>query len=210
MPAEEDADQTRAGRELLLFDLGRVIVEVTGESDIRRYLTGPLKVDGRWPAADVWADFECGRLTPEEFSRLFVGQLKLAVEPERFLVDFESWCRALLPGIEETLALLRPRYRLAALSNSNVVHWRRLHSLGMPALFERAFSSHELGMRKPAREVYEHVLRELDVRPEKATFFDDQEPNVEAARSLGMRAFRVEGVDELNACLYEMGYLERL
>jgi putative hydrolase of the HAD superfamily len=75
--------------------------------------------------------------------------------------------------------------------------------------FERVFASHELGARKPAPESYLHVLREMDVLPSDVTFFDDVEANVEAARRLGMRAYRVEGVDALRSCLLENGYLRR-
>jgi FMN phosphatase YigB (HAD superfamily) len=40
------------------------------------------------------------------------------------------------------------------------------------------------------------------------TFFDDQQANVEAAKQVGMNAHRVEGIDELRACLLELGFLE--
>jgi len=195
-------------KRLLLFDLGRVVVEVTGERDIQRYLTGPLRQDGRWPAMEVWDEFERGLLTPEQFSERFVAQLSLSIGPQRFLSEFTAWTRGLLPGARETLDALRPRFRLAALSNSNEVHWRRNAELGVTQQFERAFASHELGVRKPALEIYEHVLREMDVAAADVTFFDDQEPNVEAARQAGLSAHRVEGIDELRACLRELGFLD--
>ena len=78
----------------------------------------------------------------------------------------------------------------------------------MSNAFERSFASHELGIRKPAREIYEHVLRDMAVAPADVTFFDDQKPNVEAALQLGINAHRVEGIDELRACLLDLGCLE--
>lgn len=203
---------TESPEELLLFDLGGVLVEYTGTSDIHALLSERLAPE-RFrqlfqSTADVWAAFESGLLTPEAFVARFAQHWPLAVTHERFLREFETWTRGLLPGAAETLDALRPKFRLAALSNSNVLHWRRNALLGIPALFERAFASHELGMRKPAPEVYEYVLKELGAGPGQSTFFDDQEPNVEAARRLGMRAYRVEGVAELRACLRELGYLD--
>ena len=195
-------------KRLLLFDLGRVVVEVTGERDIQQYLKGPLKQGGRWPAMEVWDEFERGLLTPAQFAERFVVQLSLTIGPEQFLSEFAQWTRGLLPGAGETLEALRPRFRLAALSNSNEVHWRTLSGRGVQQQFERAFSSHELGLRKPAAEVYEYVLREMEVDAGDVTFFDDQEPNVEAARQVGLQAHRVEGIDELRACLRELGYLD--
>jgi putative hydrolase of the HAD superfamily len=156
---------------------------------------------------EAWEAFERGQLTPQEFSERFVAQADLNLDAAAFLTNFTGWTRGLLPGARETLEALHPRFRLAALSNSNEVHWRRNAELGVPQLFERSFTSHEIGVRKPAREIYEHVLTEMAVVATDVTFFDDQQPNVDAAKQVGMNAHRVEGVDELRACLRELGYL---
>jgi putative hydrolase of the HAD superfamily len=195
---------------LLLFDLGHVVVEVTGERDIKPFLKGLFRPGGAgWPAMDAWESFECGLLTPQQFSERFVAQADLDLDPPAFLANFEGWTRGLLPGAQETLDALRPRFRLAALSNSNEVHWRRNAALGVLQHFERTFASHEVGVRKPAREIYEHVLREMAVAAPDVTFFDDQQANVDGARQVGMNAHRVEGTDELRACLRELGYLDK-
>jgi len=200
---------TQNSSQLLLFDLGRVVVEVTGERDIRPFLKGPLRTDGgRWPAMEAWDAFEKGLLTPVEFSEQFVAQADLSLDAPSFLANFESWTRGMLPGAAEILTALRHEFRLAALSNSNELHWARNAALGVPDHFERVFASHEIGYRKPAREIYEHVLLEMDVVAADVTFFDDQQPNVDAAKELGMSAYRVEGTTELRACLVELGYLE--
>jgi HAD superfamily hydrolase (TIGR01509 family) len=193
---------------LLLFDLGKVLVEVTGTRDIQKYLINPLQLERGWPAEGCWDAFERGQLPPEAFATRFIAEVPLNCDCDTFLADFANWSRGLLPGSKETLEALRPRFRLAALSNSNVVHWQRNVVNGIPALFERVFSSHELGMRKPEPEIYEHVLKELEVAPATTTFFDDTAVNVEAAQRLGMQAYRVEGVQQLRSCLLELGYLD--
>jgi HAD superfamily hydrolase (TIGR01509 family) len=192
---------------VLLFDLGHVLVEVSGARDIQPYLKGPLRRDGRWPAMEAWDAFERGRLTPREFSERFVEEADLALDAPGFLANFEGWTRGLFPGAEALLEALRPRFRLMALSNSNEVHWRRNDALGVTRQFERAFASHEIGVRKPASEIYEHVLRETAVAATDVSFFDDQQPNVDAAREVGMDAHRVEGIDELRLRLRELGFL---
>ena len=203
---------TESPRELLLFDLGGVLLEYSGLQDIHGVLSEKLTRERTLQLVEAtsehWSAFELGQLTPLEFVERFAEHWPLGVPHDRFLAEFESWSRRLFPGAEELLDELRAGFRLAALSNTNYLHWRRNSEvLGIPALFERAFASHEIGLRKPALEVYEHVLIELDVRPADATFFDDLEANVEAARRVGMRAYRVQGVEELRACLRENGYL---
>ena len=59
-----------------------------------------------------------------------------------------------MPGARELLDELRPRYRLAALSNSNAAHWERLAELGVLDAFELAVGSQQLGVRKPAAEAF--------------------------------------------------------
>ncbi len=159
-------------------------------------------------ASSLLRQFEVGALEPTDFANQLVHKWGLRVCPADFLVDFRSWSRALLPGARELLASLRPRYRLAALSNSNEVHWERnTEVLGVTALFDAAFSSHQLGCHKPEPAIYREALRRLGVPAERVAFFDDFLPNVEAARREGMTAFQVRGVEELNLSLRENGFL---
>jgi putative hydrolase of the HAD superfamily len=193
---------------VLLFDLGHVLVEVTGERDIKPYLRKPWQPDATgWPAMEAWEAFEKGLLTPDVFAQQFVEQVDLNIEPSRFIEEFAAWTRGFFPGATEMLAALRPGYRLVALSNSNEVHWARNAALGVSQEFERAFSSHEIGLRKPAAEIFEHVLQAMDLAPHEVTFFDDQQANIDGAKAVGLHAYRVKGLDELRACLRELGCL---
>jgi putative hydrolase of the HAD superfamily len=193
---------------LLLFDLAGVLLEFPGIGGLKSLLREPLsesEVLQRWLATDVLPRFELGLLSPDEFAAAVVSEMPLSVTAPEFLTHYESWTQQLFPGARELLDELRPRFRLAALSNSNALHWSRYRDLGIETLFERAFASFEVGVRKPDRQIYEHALRELAVRPEDVLFFDDSAANVEAAASLGMAAYRVVGVEAVRACLSELG-----
>jgi phosphoglycolate phosphatase-like HAD superfamily hydrolase len=62
------------------------------------------------------------------------------IESDRFLQEFATWSR-LLPGAEMLLAELRPRYRLAALSNANEICWeRQTDVIGITGWFEVAMA----------------------------------------------------------------------
>jgi putative hydrolase of the HAD superfamily len=194
--------------ELLLFDLGGVLVQYTGMREIGALLQEPVTLEElqqRWYASG--ADrFETGQITPAEFAAAIGSVLALKVSHDTFLEHFESWSIGFFEGARELLAALRPQYRLAALSNSNELHWRRNAFTGVTREFEAAFSSHELKLRKPDRAIYEEALRLLDVPASSVVFFDDVQANVDAALAVGMQAHRVLGVEELSACLEENGY----
>jgi putative hydrolase of the HAD superfamily len=197
--------------ELILFDLGGVIVEVASRAEIHTWMPTPLDLSEwteRWPAEHVFEAFEMGLLTESEFGERFVAEFPLTTTPEVFLAAFESWNRALMPGAVDLLAELRETYRLAALSNTNALHWKRLEGeFGIPTLFERVFTSYELGLRKPDPAIYVHTLSALNVRAEDVLFFDDNPANIAAARDLGMQAHRVDRPEGVRASLRELGLL---
>jgi len=60
---------------------------------------------------------------------------------------------------------------------------------------------------KPDLEVFEYVIRDLDVPPERIAFFDDTSVNVEAARQVGIIAYEVDGIAELESQLQLLGVL---
>ncbi len=79
--------------------------------------------------------------------------------------------------------------------------WRSLIPVG--ELFEAVVDSSAVGMRKPDPRIYQLALQQLEVaRPETSAFLDDFEPNVIAARELGMRGILVE--DDISPALAEL------
>ena len=197
--------------DVLLFDLGGVLVEFSGVEDLLPLLRAPsdeAAIRQRLAACPLLRQFEVGALEPSAFAEAFVAEWDLVVSPATFLVEFRSWSRALLPGARDLLGALRPRYRLAALSNSNAVHWdRNTTELGVTALFDAAYSSHQLGCHKPEPAIYRQALARLGVPAERVAFFDDLEPNVAGARAEGITAFQVRGVEQLTECLRAHGFI---
>jgi putative hydrolase of the HAD superfamily len=200
-----------ASIEVLLFDLGGVLVEFSGVQDIAPFLQENLpgsEILERWRHCIHTHQFGIGALSRQEFSERFVRDWNLNIPPEGFLREFRDWSKRLLPGAAELLASLRPSFRLAALSNSNELHWERnTNELGLTRLFEVAISSHQIGVCKPDPAAYRITLERLGVRPERVVFFDDVPAHVEAAEALGIRAFRVDGVEGVRACLVREGIL---
>jgi HAD superfamily hydrolase (TIGR01509 family) len=192
--------------ELLLFDFGGVLIEFAGPKELGRHLRWPSTPEiilKRWTECPHTDEFERGALSPAEWAERFVRDWDVDLKPDAFLTEFTTWSRRVLPGARELLEQLRPRYRLAALSNSNELHWERnTHELRIIELFEFAISSHQVGFCKPNPEVFRFAIERAGVSsPQAIVFFDDLAANVDAAKSAGMRAYQVRGVDELRARL---------
>ena len=190
--------------ELLLFDLGGVLVDFTGVRDIAALLSKPASradIVERWSHCPVSYAFGVGEIGPAEFAQRFVRDWGITLEPEQFLREFRSWSRGFLSGARELLDTLRPRFRLGAVSNSNEVHWARNAELGVTQQFEFAVSSHQVGACKPDAAIFEAALRRAGIAAEAVAYFDDLQENVDAATELGMRAFRTEGVEAVRNCV---------
>jgi putative hydrolase of the HAD superfamily len=188
--------------ELLLFDFGGVLVEFAGPKELGAHLRWPSTPDiilKRWTECPHTDEFERGKLSPAQWAERFIRDWDVNLTPEDFLTKFTTWSRRVLPGAKELLEQLRERYRLAALSNSNELHWERnTNELRIIELFEFAISSHEVGLCKPDPQIFQLAIDRAKVSsPDAIVFFDDLAANVEAAHSAGLRAYQVRGVEEL-------------
>lgn len=197
-----DGRDERALRPFLLFDLGGVLIENAGFERLNALLPAPVDLDtskARWLESAWVRDFELGRIEPDAFAAGLTDAWRLRCTPEAFKADFASWPRGFFAGATELLATLRATHRIGCLTNSNALHWARFS--GFEDLFDVRLSSHLTGVIKPDRRCFEHAIAACGVPADRIHFFDDAKPNVIGAREAGMRAWHVEGFDELRAAL---------
>jgi putative hydrolase of the HAD superfamily len=198
--------------ELLLFDLGGVVVDFSGPKELGKHLRWPSTPEiilNRWIQCRHTEEFERGKLTPVEWADRFIKDWDVDLTCDEFLARFTTWSRRVLPGARELLEQLRPHYRLAALSNSNELHWERnTHELRILELFEFAISSHQVGLAKPNPDIFRVAIERAQVStPDAIMYFDDLDANVAAANAAGMRAYRTRGVEELRGRVKANGLL---
>ena len=195
--------------EILLFDLGGVLVDFAGFEELGPLLnktTDTTAIRQRWIESDALGRFESGEISPVDFARLFVAEWQLSASPDDFLHQFSQWSRGLYPGVAPLLRRLQRTHRLACLSNSNQVHGPA-QRLWLDELVEHFFFSYEMGIVKPDPAVFDQVIRWLAVPPERIAYFDDTAVNVTAAANAGMSAHLVVGVAELSITLQELGVI---
>lgn len=103
---------------------------------------------------------------------------------------------------------LRPRYQTALLSNSGVGARReeeaRYH---YSDLVDLIVYSHEVGVEKPDRRIYQLTCAQLGVPADAVVFLDDVERNVAAAQEYGMHAVlftdNAQAIAAIQRCLQE-------
>jgi putative hydrolase of the HAD superfamily len=190
--------------EVVLFDLGGILVELDGMGDIAVFSgeSSAEEIWRRWLACPWVRRFERGECDPESFAHGMVESWAMPVDPAAFLEAFAAWPKGLLPGATELVHATRSRLRTACLSNTNAVHSERhWQAFGLDALFDDLYLSHEMGHVKPDRAAFEYVVAALETNPERILFLDDNQINVGGARAVGLQAERVTGVEAARAIL---------
>jgi putative hydrolase of the HAD superfamily len=197
--------------QIILFDVGGVLIELTGVSTLLAWLGNrltPEELWRMWLSSSVVRAFETGRVGPDTFADQLIADLGLPVSRQEFLTAFTAWPKGVFPGAVEVVHRIAPQYVRATLCNTNVLHWPRLiEEMGLGKLFAYHFASHLMGKLKPDREVFEHVVAALACEPSAILFLDDQPLNVEAAQAIGLQAVCVRDIQEVERVLTEAGVM---
>ncbi len=196
---------------VLVFDLGGVLVDWNGIDPLMRLSGGTLSREEarRFWIENPWvARLDLGECTPQAFCAAMVDALQLGLSQQAMQEQLSAWLAGCYPGAGELLDTLSQTFPLAALSNNNALHWRKIErEFGLLGRFQHTFASHLLHLRKPDLAIYRHVEQVLDLQGEQIAFFDDNIECVEAARAIGWQAFHTVGFEQLQATLRAQGWL---
>lgn len=196
----------------VIFDIGRVLIDFNFYEGFKRFEGHtpytPQEAIQRMKAAGLFRGTNMGELLP--WSLYVRTRELLEFSPA---VDFHMF-RAVYGSIftEKTemtdlMRRLAPRYKLALLSNTDMLHrhvleeqFEHLHLASV-----RVYSDVER-MMKPDVRIYRMVLERLGgVAPQEAVFLDDLPENVAGARSAGLHAFQFTSRVEIEPQLAALG-----
>ncbi|MBQ74410.1 MAG: hypothetical protein CMQ20_05205 [Gammaproteobacteria bacterium] len=175
--------------ETLLFDLGGVLVELTGIAGMMSWSNlDEEEISHRWMHSAAVRRFESGNCTAVDFCSEMVDEFSLSTSPENFRKAFQAW-PVPYPGVCELLERLSTKFRMVCLSNTNHLHWERFTTESeLLSHFHITLPSHITGKMKPDPEVYYHALDVLGVHPNSIFFMDDNQLNIDAALAVGIQA----------------------
>ena len=198
--------------ELILFDVGGVLIELVGVPVLLEWTKGRMDEEElwrRWLTSPTVRRYETGQSTSNEFARGIVDELDLPVTREEFLHEFATWPKGPYPGASDLLNTLSARHTLATLCNTNEIYWRKFQQSGLLDHFQHHFASHQIGVLKPDEAAFRHVCDFTGVCPENVLFLDDNQLNVDGAKAAGLQAYRTKGTAAARSQLEALGFLER-
>jgi epoxide hydrolase-like predicted phosphatase len=109
---------------------------------------------------------------------------------DAFMHDiWEEYLGTLNVELATCFSSLRSRYKTAIISNSFVgARAREQERYHFDEMTDLIIYSHEVGIAKPDRRIYELTWERLGVQPAEMIFLDDVEGHVAAARACGIHA----------------------
>lgn len=203
----------------IIFDLGHVLLDLDferAENHFKDLLKEKFEeVYGGLHEQGHFLDYELGKFDEQ----VFAEKIKLASQKDiSKAAIIHAWNSMLveLPKARiQMLQQLKNTHQVFLLSNTNATHIDWLdkhlqldHQLNIQyfenVLFQKAYYSHQLHLRKPHLEIYEFVLNDIGIRPEETLFIDDREDNIEGARSKGIRGYHHQLGEEIAEVIYKL------
>ncbi len=179
--------------ENIIFDLGGVIIDTNFELTYKAFkqlgVNSPAVHYQQAKENQFFLDLEKGLITPTEFRNKIKSFLKKDIQDEKIN---SAWNAMLLTIPDERIQILnklKTRFNLYLLSNTNELHYENftksypgIFNLEFSTVFVKTYYSHILHMRKPDSEIFDYVINDAQLIPEKTLFVDDLLLNIEAAK----------------------------
>jgi len=197
------------GGVLLNLDLHRSIVafKELGFDEVDREITRLFEMNPEKPFYNLFHLYESGQMSSRRFRDEIRKYSENIIEDDD--ID-RAWTAMLLDLHQENINIverLKGSFRLFMLSNTNAIHIETLNNCPVrgkdfqrvTGLFEKTYYSHEVGMRKPDREIFEHVISDAVLDPEKTLFIDDSADNINGAGKSGLQTWHHKAGESLKA-----------
>lgn len=186
----------------IIFDFGGVIIDIDYNRTVQAFSELGLK-ESDLMHADFYhesfiADFEKGNLPDEAFINELKKILPSKVTSKQIIDAWNAMIGKLPLERLNVLKNLKTKYRTFLLSNTNNIHIdffknkiRNDNNTDLDIYFEKSYYSSEIGMRKPDAEIYNHVISENNLEPQRTIFIDDLLINIESAKNIGLKTFHM-------------------
>jgi len=181
----------------IIFDFGDVFINLNKQLAVDEFkklgLNGPNR-----ELLELNTKFEKGKISELEFIEGFQKYI-----PNAGIEDIRSAWNSVIGEFPlyrlEFLQLLTTKYRLFLLTNTDAMHISRFeHNVGMSfsgdfyRCFEKVYYSFEMGMRKPEPEIFNFIINQHDLSPQRTLFVDDKKENTLAAERAGMQVWHLQ------------------
>lgn len=182
----------------VVFDFGNVLIRYNEFEMTLKYVRD--ENDARLVSAVVfdrlyWDRLDAGAISDDEVIRLSCERLPQRLHESAKEVYYGCiYSVPEIPGMCDIVERAKQAgKRTFILSNISEYFADNADKIPMFSRVEKCIFSAKVGHVKPNADMYEYLCRECGIKPDETLFIDDNEKNVEGARSFGIVAYHFDG-----------------
>jgi putative hydrolase of the HAD superfamily len=200
----------------IVFDMGGVLLDLDRPRCIEAFTRlGFPQADtmlGHYAQTGILGELEAGTATPAAFYDYVRRESRRPLSDEQIAAALNAFVIGLPVYKLQMLRSLAPRHGVYLLSNTNAImmpdirerYFTQLPGLTFDDYFTRAFLSYEMGVIKPAAEIFHKMIAEAAFDPAECLFIDDGAANVEVAARLGFHTYQPRPREDFRAVLADI------
>jgi glucose-1-phosphatase len=188
----------------IILDFGGVIINIdykkTEEAFVKLGITDFADRYSQMQQTEIFNQLETGKIGKIEFVAAIKELTQNAISEEQII---NAWNAMLLDIPLRRLQILQQlqlHFDMFLLSNTNEIHEEAFNKIlksqcgfnSMGVFFDKVYFSHRVGMRKPDTKIFQFILDETGISPEKTLFIDDSPQHIEAAKILGIQTIYLQ------------------
>ena len=195
-----------------IFDFGNVLAEFDPDK-----LTAPFvkDTDTRKMLSEIvfdrlyWDKLDDGSMSDEEVRVEIRSRLSEEYSDLAYTV-YDHWVKSLTPvfGMAQLISdLKKTGQKLYLLSNISIGFANSYREVpwinDLLSSFDGLVFSGPIGLIKPDKNIFEHLLKQFDLKAEECLFIDDAPRNLEGAKQVGIQGYLFDGdTDQLRKYLH--------
>ncbi len=187
---------------VIVSDLGKVLVPFTYDKTIERLNEvekglGEKFINFFKTNYHIHRSFEKGKMTENEFLNHYSKVLENKIPADEF-ARFYSDIFTINEDVVSLLPLLKEKYKLVLLSNTDLLHYKYGYSNSeFLKHFDKLVLSFEVGAIKPEEKIFRIVEQFTGCPPEEHFFIDDIPEYIDAAQKYGWQGVVFTGYEKL-------------
>lgn len=195
----------------IIFDLGNVLIEWNKEKILSKICKNNLEYNlfNKFVfQSNLWIDLDNGKISLEFLENQLIDEMGHQYQDQIHELVW-NWFNYvdLYDEVYELIKQLKKKnFQIYVLSNTSSIFHILLDSVlsKVSSVLDGYVISCEVKMMKPQKEIYLSLVNKYQLDIKDCIFLDDLEENVEAARTLGIKAFQIKERKEISNILKDL------
>ncbi|HGJ6630784.1 TPA: HAD family hydrolase [Streptococcus pneumoniae] len=195
----------------IIFDLGNVLIEWNKEKILSKICKNDLEYNlfNKFVfQSNLWIDLDNGKISLEFLENQLSDEMGHQYQDQIHELVW-NWFNYvdLYDEVYELIKQLKKKnFQIYVLSNTSSIFHILLDSVlsKVSSVLDGYVISCEVKMMKPQKEIYLSLVNKYQLDIKDCIFLDDLEENVEAARTLGIKAFQIKERKEISNILKDL------